>query len=727
MTRRLSFLAVFFTIPCGLALWSLAGCSGAECGQGTVERDGECVLEVEFLECGGGEIIKDGECVDAASLCDEGTAYHEDRESCMPTFPEIECGVNTEEVDGRCVADDPIECDDYSELDPNENKCLVTDAVCGDHTAFSGDEDRCVPTEGVCTAGTYYDGSSGLCYPALGCQPGDVVVDGYCVPEAAELAEQADLEATGNTNPAFDGEPVDLGVFTVGDSVVFTGTIEEPGDLDGDGELNQHIDYFSFEADAGDWFEISVQAIRIPSVGFMVAGHETTDGEAIDMTRYSSVGTARDKARQVVVPEDGTYHVAVMPEALLMDGRLLGGDDWDYVGTIEKIAPPAAEDHNFEEKLLSGTFGRLDENYFSVVGFEPGMTTDFRLLDNPKGADPVFQIWESDTTFVEEFHGTSFPYEIPEDGEFYLVVDWTSRWSDSGLDYELSHEPFVDLAPGDSLTTSFVGSDGHSALISADWSYAEWKDIEITIEDPEGEVVADSKSVPPGETLFVHGLEDSEYIATFHNPPTYGTMEDFLFEIVIFDPPQIGDDIVVGDDGHILKIEQDNADDSTVELLVVDADSGDIVAVDALDAGDGSLLRVINIAAGTYEVRAIVDDPDDVTVTAEVVVPEEITNFNQTFSGTANEHITSEQSYYLVELDEAVVYDVVLSHIDGWGYIHLFIYGPGHELLHSEGPESTVASTQIEFDAYTTYVIRVGGEFNALSMDYDYELTFEEQ
>lgn len=726
MARKLSYLAGCLTILSGLALLPLFGCSGAECGQGTVEQDGECILDDDVSECDGGEIVKNGECIDPASLCDDGTAYHEDTESCMPAFPEIECGVNTEEVDGRCVVDNPIECDDYSELDPNENKCIVTDAVCGDNTAFSGDEDRCVPTEDVCTAETYFDDSSGLCYPAVGCQPGDVVVDGFCVPEAAELADQADVEATGNTDPTFDGEPVGLGVLTVGDSVVFTGTIEEPSDLDGDGELNQHIDYFSFDADAGDWFELSVQAIGIPSTGFMVVGQETDDGEAIDMKRYSSVGTARDKARQIVVPEDGTYHIAVMPEALLMDGRLLGGDDWDYVGSIEKIAPPLAENHNFEEELLSGTFGRLDENYVSVVGFEPGMTTDFRLLDNPKGADPVFQLWESDTKFVEEFHGTSFPYEIPEDGEFYLIVDWMSRWSDAELDYELSHEPFVDLASGESLTTSFVSSDGHSAVISADWSYAGWKDVEVTVEDSEGEVVADSKSLPPGETLFVHGLEDGEYIATFHNPPTYGTMEDFLFEITIFDPPQLGDDIVIGDDGHVLTIEQDNPDDNPVELLVFDSDSGDLVAVDALEAGDGSLLRVVNIAAGTYEVRAIVDDPDDVTVISEVVFPEEITDFNQTYAGTANEHITSEQSYYLVEVDAAVMYDVVLSHIDGWGYIHLFMYGPDHELLAADGPDSTEASTQFEFEAGTTYVIRVGGEYNALSMDYDYELNFED-
>jgi hypothetical protein len=61
----------------------IAGCGGAECGDGTTERDGVCVPAYPERACGEGTIEQGGVCV--------------------PAYPERTCGPSTVEVDGHCV------------------------------------------------------------------------------------------------------------------------------------------------------------------------------------------------------------------------------------------------------------------------------------------------------------------------------------------------------------------------------------------------------------------------------------------------------------------------------------------------------------------------------------------------------------------------------------------------------------------------------------------------
>lgn len=98
-----------------------AGESGAECGPGTVLRDGQCVVadmpdasggdtgnptDTASVECGDGTVLQDGKCIPATdpTECGEGTVLQDGR--CIPATDPTECGEGTILQDGRCVIDE---------------------------------------------------------------------------------------------------------------------------------------------------------------------------------------------------------------------------------------------------------------------------------------------------------------------------------------------------------------------------------------------------------------------------------------------------------------------------------------------------------------------------------------------------------------------------------------------------------------------------------------------
>ncbi len=114
---------VRFVLAClGLAITAthLAGC-GDDCGPGTVENNGECV--VVAAECGPGTTLSDGNvciaartgcgpftaldpvtraCEPSGALCGSGTSYDEASNSCVPT-DEVVCGQGTVQQGRVCV------------------------------------------------------------------------------------------------------------------------------------------------------------------------------------------------------------------------------------------------------------------------------------------------------------------------------------------------------------------------------------------------------------------------------------------------------------------------------------------------------------------------------------------------------------------------------------------------------------------------------------------------
>lgn len=604
------------------ALLSTTGCGGLECADGTVEQDGECVLAEGLEECEDDEVLKAGECVATGDLCEPGTFYDEDEGACVTH--EDACGVNTEFVEGECIADDPIECGGDTELAADENECYQTEDVCDGETAFSAEEDRCVPTEDVCQDETYFDEDSGLCYPDIDCQAGDILVDGVCVSPERQQADEADAVAAGNTDPNFDGDPVDIELGDVGEETVFTGTIGEPEDIDGDGELDQKVDYFEFEADAGDWIEVSIASLGIPDPALKV---ELVDGDS-DFVRYTAEGLA-DNNRQFIVPEDGWYHISVHPGAAL--DRQIGDDDWEYVGTVGAVEAEDAETHSFEDYNLEGELGALGDNFIAVDEIDEDPQLELTWEELPESADPVVQVWES----AYEFSGEYAPdfsdramIEVPDTDEFYLVFDWTTKFGEIGHDYEVSGEATSDLDPGDSITVPFSADDGDG--VEATWETTTegdfWNptEVDITIYDGDGDVVTQEWNVSDEERVTYGGLWEDDYEVEFSNRQSI-TFEDFEAEVEVYSGEEVDDFTAYQHD--LAVIEQSNDDDHDATLAVIHEDTDEIVESGEIST-DGSLEFLIGEYDGEFEVLHYdFDDTEGLDVTSEAHEPEEAETF----------------------------------------------------------------------------------------------------
>jgi hypothetical protein len=439
MIRAVACVSVVLT--CALLVWSCGGSAHA-CGPGTTERAGECLAEV--LSCPTGQVGWDGSCVDTSSLCGEGTVYLQETGSCLAAEGGVVgplCGQNTSpDEEGRCVVVSYVTCGHGSELDANENECVPTSEICGDGSAFDSATGTCVATSEVCAEGTFFDEASRLCLPAQGCSPQDVVVDGFCLSPAQALAADAEVHANGQlSQPGLGGTPHSLPL-TPGETTAFTGTIVSPTDLTGDGALNQHFDYFVFPADTGDWFEISVQSMGLPAPHFIVwLVYEEGDDTVVEYFRDSTSMTGNDKARQIRVPLDGFVLLQVGPEAALSGGTppIIGGDDWDYVGSVTWLDPPTPAPHAFADGELSGMVGRLDQNYFLIDEFDPGALLDFALAENVSTVEKVVTIWGVDSEYHGEFEG-SFSFEVPDGEAFTIVVDWLTVFANSDVSYTLT-------------------------------------------------------------------------------------------------------------------------------------------------------------------------------------------------------------------------------------------------------------------------------------------------
>ncbi|WP_168210441.1 proprotein convertase P-domain-containing protein [Persicimonas caeni] len=480
----------------GLLAASLAplyGC-GSECGPGTVDKDGQCIVDAKG--CAEGTILKDGECLldqsgcgegtmlDGAlcvpidTVCEAGTTFDQGSYTCVPDTDVI-CGDGTEVADdglcvpsaeacdgtatlddaGRCVVG-AAACGAGTELDPNTGECMLADAACGQGTALDGDTGACVPTADVCDTGTKFDADSGLCLPDS-CSPGDVVIDGVCTSPADDLAGDVDLTETEPNDPAFGGTAESLFVPTAGDDPqVFSGTISEATDLDGDGTVDQDVDVYEFTANAGEWFEISVLSTGMPDPAFKVEGPN-------GYVRWSPFGGG-DAVRDVVIPEDGTYTVTVLPAMVLeSDGEIsrIGGDDWSYVGTFETLSAPSATlvDLSTGAGQLAGDFPNVEDNFFELSGAQAGDIVTVSVDALGTDAEGVVQVWSDATTLVSSQPlGPNTLVELDgTDASQFILIDWM-KTSGASVNFELT----ADITGSSTIATIQPGGT-HTFTVTA--------------------------------------------------------------------------------------------------------------------------------------------------------------------------------------------------------------------------------------------------------------------
>ena len=454
-----------------------AGCGDStECGPGTVKLGEKCVADQaidetpdDLLECGAGTVEADGACVPDGSGAD------------------TQCGPKTTLQDGQCViAADACEAGEM--LDPNSGQCVAGGnggSACGAGTALDAGSDTCIPTEDVCDSGTIFDAASGLCLPDA-CQVGDVLLAGICVSPAQELAAQADVEESENNDPAQGGSSNALTLKDVGESTVFTGTIGAPADLTGTGEGIQDLDVFDFEAQAGQWLQISLQSTGIPSPAFLVQGPN-------GYQRLSPQLGGSDTARQLLIPADGTYTVTVAPAAYAatllangVPGGPYGGDDWGYVGSIEQINAPAPLDVASSGGVLEGDYATLTDNFFSFTDVAANEGVSLLVETSQASATGILQTW-ADGTYVGSkpiTSGDTINLLSDASGELQVLIDWqtlgglasdfklsasTQAGTDGlgpiGADDAVSSDP-IDLTYGETMYYTFSAAPGQVIVLN---------------------------------------------------------------------------------------------------------------------------------------------------------------------------------------------------------------------------------------------------------------------
>ncbi len=439
-----SALKTFVVAACSAGLFACGG--GAEiaddCGEGTFEDEetGQCVPE----ECGDGEVRDDahGICVPTAeSYCAEGTIFDDDIGLCVGEL--YECDEDTVDDDGECRPAIELTCGEGTVAD--DGQCRPHDDVCGEKTVE--EDGRCDLSDEVCGQGTTYDLASGLCVPEsdLECGPGTTVDENdVCVPAEtyySELASDPDIDLT-------DGDTVgDFELADVGERVVFVGNIDSPELVDDD--YVQDEDVVRFDADAGTWLEISVYSLGLPEPGFRI--DEDVDGE-LQNFRLSDLGAGIEVSRQVVIPNDGDWEMAVsnMPQ-MLGDAPAAGGDDWGYVGIVETMETPETDDFGLLDDTVTGDIRDLSGNYYRVDAEDVGsVAMIFSAL--PTDADAEFQVWTDETTLdsTVELGEDAFSFEPPAD-EFFLLFDRAHAYG-KDVTYTASAQTGVAVEAGETIS-----------------------------------------------------------------------------------------------------------------------------------------------------------------------------------------------------------------------------------------------------------------------------------
>lgn len=733
---------------------------------------------------------------------------------------EADCGEGTFERDGECVAvqsaDEPVECGEGTELDPNANECVSTDAACGEATALDSDEDECVPTDEVCDEGTSFDEQTGLCYPAPDCEAGAQIMDGECLTEAEQFAQDPEVVVDGDTDPETGGEPVEISVGDVDDPTSFAGTLGESADP-GDDPSNPGPDVLKFDADAGDWIEVAIWSLGLPDPALKVVGAD----EDLDFERRTARGVDTDKTRQLIVPETGTYHLRVYPGAALA-GQMLGPTDWSYVGTLAEVETGQPEEHRFVDGALEGTLGAPGDNYVEVDETELESFNGYHLSwdRTPGAAAEVLQVWDSQTGFVQQLEGNG-TIETPETGELYLIADWIDKYGFENHDYALRGEPVLDLESGDTheLDFSAIDHDG----VDVWWTHGgTGGSVELEVTDVDGETVVEGE-VGPDEPIRHLGLDEGGYTAAFTNTggelfedfsarislagaqktesfeaefPEWFKVEhdyseellvgvvneeagelvdtfameshDFLgatapeeadysvrlwdFEgdvdvediewtVTIFEAQQFHSWTVAADDaGGIFEITHDyQEEDSAPDWLNVGVveQGGDRLLEEGLLRTNDHAMALVALEEGDYEVFVRANegpDPGEVDFNVETVEPTEVTEseFGDDFQGSANESPVGAHDYYRVEVETTQTVEMTLEHEGDSGFGRLFVYGPGHQQLARMEEsicdfdplcENLEETTSFEFEADTPRIVRVGNDRTGFESFFDYTLT----
>lgn len=523
MTARLLSLAAL--LPAAALFGACPSGDGVLCGEDTRAENGACVSTLVPVVCGPGTSLDEatGECRPLAT-CGPGTVYNASARECVP---EATCGEGTEldPSTGQCL---PLfTCGDGTTPDPVTGDCLDT-TQCGEGTTFDDASGECVPVDN-CGTGTTYHPLTHLCTPDVVCGPGLFASAGVCLSEDDILAGDADAtESVPDMNdPAYGGSPETLVLEPVGDSLIFTGVIGRPVDLDGDDVVEQDIDQWTFDGVAGQYLRIKIFDAGLPQPAFRLEGPE-------GYVRTSRLGVVSEPEREVVLPYDGPYVLTIAPVAVIADpdaAPLIGDPDFAYIGVVEEVMPPTPQElvpgGAGETVSASGQLLGLDDNFFALSSTEPaGLLLSFEAED--VATVPALLLFSPEGVFLEEV-------VLEEDDDVYALVQgaWASAagallvvvdWQTS-LGFDISFD--VDVSR---MTVQEVGAVGLDETLAAP---------RVEIEGLSGQVFA--FDAPAGQVLTSVLLDLNQPQATLVGPSgVIGTWDDLDRDTAYAVTPEAG-------------------------------------------------------------------------------------------------------------------------------------------------------------------------------------------
>lgn len=271
------------------------------------------------LQCGEGTIVQDGECVadqtPSTVTCGEGTSLFQDECLADESMPPFECGPGTILTGDRCESD--------TECGPGTTRNMLGE---------------CVPDSDIsCGENTIEDGDECVVDPAtvIRCAGSTVLVESECLSRSEALALTPPVESIEPDDPKYGGTETPFTLPSVGEFVVLSGVIEEPEDLNSDGQLNQDEDYFLFTGEAGDVVEIELvnDGLAEPFVSLKYKDEDTRE-----WSKTLPENVTISPGRYFVLPQDGEYQLVVTHAALhrqLVPRPILGSPDYKYFVVIE--------------------------------------------------------------------------------------------------------------------------------------------------------------------------------------------------------------------------------------------------------------------------------------------------------------------------------------------------------------------------------------------------------
>jgi|GEM_PF-2012356 len=358
--QKLRLLQAGLTLSLGFAL---AGCpepppdndggTGLECGPGTIEQNGTCVIDPnnEPEPTDGGE--------DPTLECGPGTVPNISNTQCVP---DLDCAPGTtENEDGTgCVA----ECNAPFSYDTDASAC-----VCPEGLRPTDDGSDCELDPAACAEGTVYQ--DGQCRPVTPPMPSD----DETVPEdfvEIILEENKELDLGGVIGPV-------------------------------DRELGPDFDFWRFTT-SEDLTRVRVQLnnFGLPNGMYILQGIDA-DNEVY--FRAALPLQNRRAIREFVLPFAGTYEIIVSDVSNFTNGLAVGGDDANYhlvVEQLESVDPIVVPGTGAE---VNGNIDNADAYVADVNDHPAGAILSARLAQEEPDPDCDTQqvLWfiANDGSYVE--------------------------------------------------------------------------------------------------------------------------------------------------------------------------------------------------------------------------------------------------------------------------------------------------------------------------------------